>query len=105
MIGEIRLTETVILADGRQGMVVGIAHTAPEAKLDIQLADGTTLRNVPESQLMAVMAPARPDLIRHQAVRSLPSCFDHTSRLLGRRGAEIKPNPLMAPSGALVRLR
>ncbi len=105
MIGEIRLTESVLLDDGRSGVVWGISHTAPDALLDIRLGDGSLVCNVWESRVVAILAPARPDLIRHQAVRSLPSCFDHTSRLLGRRGPEIKPNPLMAPSGALVRLR
>jgi hypothetical protein len=96
---EIELTAMVELASGRTGQVIGITRTAPDPLFDIQLPSGEVLRNVPEAQLVAVIAPPRPDLVRAQPVRSRP--------FVGiplQYGAEVRRNPLMAPVGVL-RLR
>lgn len=91
---EIALTAHVELADGRQGQVLGIARTAPDLLFDLQLTTGEVVRNVPEAQVVAVIAPPRLDLVRAQPLRSLPF-----GGMPLQYGAEVRRNPLMAPMG------
>ena len=104
MIGEITVTATVRLKDGRSGMIMGISHTAPDRLFDILLATGEgTVRGVPETQVAALLAPARPDLIRQPSARSQPYARDAIAQALRRwpGGNEVQSHPLMAPAHPL----
>jgi hypothetical protein len=62
----LQLTQGVLVDGLGAGVIWGIAHTAPQKKLDVRLPDGAICYGVPESALIAITHDAWPHLVRHR---------------------------------------